>query len=85
MLRLTSRARRSGSPVEQDSDAVLRALRLRHEVSASDVDRLARNLWSSWRGVAVRGFNATSWTTKEEWRQVARAALRELGYTFVQE
>ena len=81
LARLTERARRSGTEVERDRELVLRALRAEHRLDDAGIDRVARVLWSSWRGVGVRGFNALSRETKTRWRDLARRALEELGYS----
>ena len=79
LRRLAEVASRTGRDTRRELSVLEAALEEKLTVDEATVDRIARRLWSLWRQVDERGFVATSAENRDQWRDLARVALREVG------
>ena len=79
LRRLAEVASRTGRDTRRELSVLEAALEQKLTVDEAIVDRVARRLWSVWRNVDERGFVATSAENRDQWRDLAREALRVVG------
>ena len=79
LRRLAEVASRTGRDTRRELSVLEAALDERLTVDEATLDRVARRLWSVWRNVDERGFVATSIENRDQWRDLAREALRVVG------